>query len=183
VTEVEVELDACAYQLAPGHRLRLSVAGADWPNTVAPTAPVTLTFRDGAVELPLWQGDDRRAPTFTPGDSSSSEDPGDVVWSVTDDVLRRTTTCTVRSGSSYEVPHGGRASEEYAGDVVVDRRTFTQHASADCTYQLQWPEVDVRVTSTMAVALAADGLDVAIEVTAFEGGEQVAHRTWSERPW
>jgi predicted acyl esterase len=36
--EVEVQLDACAYQPATGHRLRLSVAGADWPNTVAPPA-------------------------------------------------------------------------------------------------------------------------------------------------
>ena len=41
--DVEVKLDACAYQPEPGHRLRLSVAGADWPNTVAPPAPVTLT--------------------------------------------------------------------------------------------------------------------------------------------
>ena len=54
--EVVVELDACAYQPSPGHRLRLSVAGADWPNTVAPPAPVTLRVEEGALDLPVWDG-------------------------------------------------------------------------------------------------------------------------------
>ena len=47
VYTVEVVLDACAYLWAPGQVLRVSVAGADWPNTVAPPAPVTLTVHDG----------------------------------------------------------------------------------------------------------------------------------------
>ena len=41
--DVEVVLDACAYAWSPGQVLRVSVAGADWPNTIAPPAPVTLT--------------------------------------------------------------------------------------------------------------------------------------------
>ena len=36
--DVEVVLDACAYAARPGPTLRLSVAGADWPNTIAPPA-------------------------------------------------------------------------------------------------------------------------------------------------
>ncbi|MEZ5191520.1 MAG: CocE/NonD family hydrolase C-terminal non-catalytic domain-containing protein [Nocardioides sp.] len=44
-------LDACAYAWSPGQTLRLSVAGADWPNTVAPPGPVTLTV-EGTVEPP-----------------------------------------------------------------------------------------------------------------------------------
>ena len=39
VYDVEVVLDACAYEWAPGQKLRVSIAGADWPNTVAPPAP------------------------------------------------------------------------------------------------------------------------------------------------
>ena len=45
--EVDVELDACAYRFDTGQRLRLSVAGADWPNTSAPPAPVTVTVHGG----------------------------------------------------------------------------------------------------------------------------------------
>ena len=34
--EVDVELDACAFRFEPGQRMRVSIAGADWPNTAAP---------------------------------------------------------------------------------------------------------------------------------------------------
>jgi hypothetical protein len=180
VYDVEVDLDACAYHVARGQRLRLSVAGADWPNTVAPPAPVTLTVHEGTLELPLWGGSDRPPPTFTAGAATSSEDPTDVSWTVTRDVLRRTTTCAVRHGASYDVPHDGTASEEYAGEVVVDRRTFAQQAHAECTYRLCWPGVDVRVTSVMHVDVTTEGYDVLVEADAYDGSALVTHRSWSE---
>ena len=39
----------------PGHRLRLSVAGVDWPNTLAPPRPLTLTIdrAPSSLQLPL----------------------------------------------------------------------------------------------------------------------------------
>ncbi len=178
--DVDVVLDACAYQPAPGQRLRLSVAGADWPNTVAPPAPVTITVHDGSLELPVRAPDAERVPRFAEGAESSSEDPADVTWTVARDVLRRTTTCAVRHGAEYDVPNGGRASEQYAGEVVVDRRSFAQHAWADCTYRLTWPDVDVSVLSTMRVDVTAQGYDVAIEADAFDDGVRISHRTWRE---
>ena len=99
---------------------------------------------------------------------------------MTRDVLRRTTTCAVRHGAEYDVPNGGWASEQYAGEVTVDRRTFAQHAWADCTYRLTWPGVDISVSSTMRVDVTAEGYDVTIEADAFEESERVSHRTWSE---
>jgi predicted acyl esterase len=178
--DVEVVLDACAYELAPGQRLRLSVAGADWPNTVAPPAPVRLTVHGGSLELPLWQGDGRPPAPFAAGADTSSEDPSGVDWTVTRDVLRRTTTCAVRHGSSYPVPHGGTASEQYAGEVAVDRRTFAQHAAAECTFRLTWPGVDVRVGATMRVDVSEAGYDVVIDADAHDGDEHVSHREWRE---
>ena len=64
--DVEVVLDACAYEWSPGQVLRVSVAGTDWPNTIAPPAPVTLTVHDVPVELPVLTGD-HPAPTFGAG--------------------------------------------------------------------------------------------------------------------
>ncbi|HET6560791.1 MAG TPA: CocE/NonD family hydrolase [Marmoricola sp.] len=178
--DVVVDLDACAYRFSPGQRLRLSVAGADWPNTVAPPAALDLTVHGGALELPGWEPGGRPAPTFAPGDATSSEDPAGVSWTITDDVLRRTTTCSVRHGSDYDTPYDGHAWEVYAGDVFVDRRTFAQRASADCTYRLTWPGVDVRVTSTMRVEVTEAGYDVAIAAEAYDGDEIVTRREWSE---
>ncbi len=181
VYDVSLQLDACAYRLDPGQRLRLSIAGSDWPNTIAPPAPVTMTVRSGTLTLPQWSGPQGEPPVFAPGADSSDEDPGETTWTVSRDVLRRTTTCVVRHGSTYAIPHEGTASEEYAGEVVVDRRTFAQHAAAECSYRLRWPEAEVRVTSTMRVDVDDGGYDVTITAGAFDGEERVAHREWSER--
>jgi hypothetical protein len=180
VYDVEVLLDACAYELAPGQLLRLSVAGSDWPNTVAPPAPVTLTVHGGSLELPVRTGEDRPAPAFNPGAATSTEDPTDVAWTVSRDVLRRTTTCAVRHGATYAVPHDGTARERYAGEVVVDRQTFAQRMSAECTFALSWPGVEVAVTSSMRVEVTAAGYDVVIDADAHDGEELVAHREWRE---
>jgi len=179
VHDVVVELDACAYEFTPGQTIRLSVAGADWPNTVAPPAPVTLTVHGGTLELPRYAGE-AWEPDFAPGAESSAEDPDGVSWTVTRDVLRQTTTCAVRHGSTYGVPHDGTATEEYAGEVAVDNVSFAQHAAAECTFRLSWPGVEVRVTSTMRLDVTADGYDVRTDVTAYDGDEQVSHREWSE---
>jgi uncharacterized protein len=178
--DVEVVLDACAYELGPDQRLRLSVAGADWPNTVAPPAPVALTVHGGSLSLPLWRGTGEPPPRFAPGQPWSTEEATGVTWTVSRDVLRRTTTCAVRHGSEYAIPYDGTASETYAGEVVVDRRTFAQHASADCTYRIGWPGVDVSVRSTMRVDVTADGYDVVVDADAHDDGRHVWRRTWSE---
>ncbi len=179
VYDVVVDLDACAYEFTPGQTIRLSIAGADWPNTIAPPAPVTLTIHGGSLDLPRYAGTPWE-PGFTPGAESSSEDPTDVSWTTTRDVLRQTTTCSVRHGSTYEVPHDGTATEEYAGDVFVDNVTFAQHATATCTYRLTWPGIDVSVTSSMRIDVGLAGYDVVTDVTAYDGDEQVSHREWSE---
>ena len=73
----------------------------------------------------------------------------------------RRTTCRTR----------GKAFEDYRGTVRVDGRTFAQRATADCTYRLSWPGVDVRLTSSMTVEVGVDGYHVTIHAEAFEGPE------------
>lgn len=179
--QVALTLDACAYELEPGHLLRVAVAGSDWPNTIAPPAPVTLTVHAGGVALPLWTEGSAEPPEFTPGASESSESADGVVWSITRDVLRRITSATVRSGSSYDVP-GGTASEEYVGEVSVDTRTFDQWATATTTFTLAWPDhgADVRVVSHLRVDIGPRGYDVVIDTEAYDGEELVSRRDWSE---
>jgi hypothetical protein len=177
--DVVVDLDACAYRWEPGNTLRVSIAGADWPNTVAPPAPVTLTVHDGTLDLPLLEGD-FPTPSFTPGDEHSAESPDDVVWEVRDDVLRRTTHARTRARSDYATPHDGRAREDYFGEVSVDRRTFRQTAHAQTTLELGWPGVAVHVRSVMDVTVTGDGVEVAIDTWARLDDEPVSHRSWRE---
>jgi putative CocE/NonD family hydrolase len=56
--DVEVELEVASWMFEAGHRIRLALAGTDWPNAWAPPAPVTLTVdRASAVlVLPVLDG-------------------------------------------------------------------------------------------------------------------------------
>jgi uncharacterized protein len=178
--DVEVTLDACAYSWDPANRLRVSIAGADWPNTIAPPAPVVLTVLGGAVELPLLVGD-FDSPVFEPGAADSSESTEGVGWEIRNGVLARTTTALTRQVSDYSTPDGGHAREAYLGEVSVHRETFAQHAHADTTFDLSWPGVNISVTSVMDVEIDAAGYAVVIETVATRDGAEVSRRRWIGR--
>jgi hypothetical protein len=172
-------LDACAYQWAPGNTLRVSVAGADWPNTVAPPAPVSMTLRTASLTLPFLDGDFPE-PSFAPGDEHSSETTEGVGWAIHRDVLARTTSATTRIDSRYTTPYDGTAHELYLGEVSVDTRTFTQKAWANTVYDLTWPGVEVTVRSTMTVDVTATSYDVRIWTLAVLDNDSISERSWQE---
>jgi hypothetical protein len=176
---VEVRLDACAYRWTPGNTLRVSVAGADWPNTVAPPAPVSMTLRTASLTLPFLDGEFPE-PTFGPGASHSSETTEGVGWSIHHDVLTRTTSATTRSDSHYSTPYDGTAHELYLGEVSVDTRTFAQRAHATTVYDLTWPGIEITVRSTMTLEVTPASYDVSIWTHAVLGSESVSERTWQE---
>ncbi|HEY7043844.1 MAG TPA: CocE/NonD family hydrolase [Nocardioidaceae bacterium] len=185
VYDVEVELEACAYAFDPGQRLRLSLAGSDWPNTAAPPRPVTITVPGGELDLPVWTGPSPFAePDLAPG-RTGGEDPTGLTWSVERDVLAGTTSCVVDHGSTYEIPYGGTATEHYEGLVCVEHATFEQRSTATTTFTIRWPDVEVSTTATMEVLIGADAFDVSIEVTAREATEDgfstVGARQWKQR--
>ena len=90
--ELDLELEAVAWTFEAGHRIRLDLAGADWPNAWPPPYAATLRFdrADAELELPVlegpppvpadpagsapWSGAStaRRAPTTGGGDGTSS---------------------------------------------------------------------------------------------------------------
>jgi predicted acyl esterase len=177
--EVELVLDACAYQWTPGNTLRVSVAGADWPNTVAPPAPVSISLRTASLTLPFLDGDFPE-PTFGAGAEHSSETTDGVGWSIHHDVLSRTTSATTRSESRYHTPYEGTAHELYLGEVSVDTRTFAQKAHATTVFDLSWPGIDVTVRSTMTVDVTATTYDVSIWTQAVLDSESIHERTWRE---
>jgi uncharacterized protein len=181
VYDVEVVLDACAYEWTDGQVLRVSVAGADWPNTIAPPAPVTITVHAAEVDLPVLEGS-WPAPTFGPGAEHTTESAEGIAWEIHDDVLARTTTARTVSVSEYDTPYDGRVLEDYRGEVSVDRRTFAQRAHADTTFELSWPGVDIRVRSVMDVVVEDGRVGATIRTVAERDGAVVSERTWVSRP-
>jgi hypothetical protein len=186
---VTLELEATAWIFEAGHRVRLDVAGADWPNTWAPPAPVTLTV-DRALQLTLPTLDGTTgtapAPVFTPApDDADGHDPsGDppTVWRVDHDVLGRETRAVVDHGTTYDGEHGARVEEHYAGEVAVstdDPGTARVHATA--RYVIAWPDVTVRTEARLDVRSDHDAFDVIVELDVHEGDEELRGRRWFRR--
>lgn len=177
---VDVELEATAYRWLPGRTLRVSVAGADWPNVVAPAGPGTLTLRDAVLTLPTYDPDPRASvPDFAPGNATSSEDAEGITWRIERDVARRVTRCVVGSRSTYDTPFG-TGSERYDGWVSVDERTFAQHAHSDVEFTLSFPEVRATVRSVMDLSTAGDTYELRIHLTVLDGDEVIRERTWAQ---
>ena len=182
IYDIDLELDACAFSSIPGQRLRLSVAGADWPNNLAPPAPVTLTVHGGELHLPVWAGPSPFAePTIAVlADAEPDLSLDDCEWRITRDVLTREVRASVDYGSEFQGRHDNGIVERNTGFVGVNTKTFHQEAQTESVYQVDWPEASVRIVSTLR--LTADEHDFAVDITlaAEENGTSVFTREWSE---
>lgn len=181
--DVDLELDACAYRFTPGQQLRLSVAGADWPNNLAPPAPVTITVQGGELHLPtLIDPSPFGDPTVALlPDAQPDLILDDCEWRISRDVLKRVVRASVDYGSEFEGRHDRGIVERNTGSVSVDTRTFRQEAQVESLYQVDWPEASVKVVSNLHLVADASEFAVDITVTASENGDIVFTRDWNER--
>jgi hypothetical protein len=182
--DAEIELEATAYRLAPGHTLRLSIAGSDWPNCWPPPAPVTLTVDRAAlrVRLPLVSGAALSSHRFGAGRGPSDDDAEGVVWRIEHDVLGRETRVVTRYGGEYEGTHGARIADAYDGTLGVSTRDPGRAwARGTVSLAITWPGIDTcRTVSTIDVRSDANAWHVAIELVATEGDREVGRRSWRE---
>jgi uncharacterized protein len=178
--DVEVEMEATSWVFAPGHSIRLSVAGNDWPNTWVPPNLVTLTVESLQMQLPVLPSGGAGVPRFTPVDVPVREDHGDILWSTGHDVLNRVTHVSTKYGGPYDIRHGGKMTDRYEGTATV---SITDPALATAggivRFEVDWPDASVAVESRLMVASTADQYVVDIELDAFESGNLVAERRWS----
>jgi predicted acyl esterase len=177
--DVAVELEATSWTFDPGHRLRLAISGADWPNTVAPPAPVTLTLdlAGSALHLPRVDGPSPCAPPSLVASTDEPNEGTDVTWRVDRDVLRRETSCVVDHGSTYDET-GVTCTEHYTGRVTVNTDTFAQQVHSTASFQLTWPEATVRSDAELHVEATATSFEVEIRLRCFDGDEVFAERHW-----
>ncbi|HEX3909000.1 MAG TPA: CocE/NonD family hydrolase [Mycobacteriales bacterium] len=180
--DVELELEATSWTFDPGHRLRLAIAGTDWPNTVAPPEPLTLTLDLDATSLVLPRvvgPSPSPLPSLTPSDATPSEST-DVVWRVERDVLRRETSCVVDHGSTYD-EDGVTCTDHYVGRVTVNTETSAQRAEATSSFTLAWPDVTVRSEARMTMLVSDNAFDVSLELDCHDGDTVIAQRRWSRQ--
>ena len=129
-TRIEIELEATSWIFEPGHCVRLSLAGADWPNIWPPPSGEPLQVDRASVELvlPVLDGPSPLpAPVLPPttGKDTHAPDADDeqppTVWRLEDDQIGHEARCVTGSGSNYEAPFGARVEERYEGTTGVSK--------------------------------------------------------------
>jgi putative CocE/NonD family hydrolase len=176
-TPVTLELEVTSWVFEPGHRVRLALAGADWPNTWPPPSGLALDVERASVELVLPALDGppvAPAPTLAPPRSAAGDDDdGDepLVWRIEHDVVGRETRAVTGYGHTYTAPGGARCEERYDGTVAVSTAD-PAHAWARGTarYRIAWPAADVTTEARLELRSDARCYHVRVEVAAEELG-------------
>lgn len=180
--DVGVELEATTWTLEPGHILRLSVAGTDWPNAWPPPGPLTLDIDAGsvAVRLPIVNGLPESVAAFVPGSGPDDGEADGVTWRVERDVVGRETRVVTRYGGTYEGFHGAVVDDDYRGELGVSTiDPGAAWARGSATFRIGWPDVDVRTEATLSMRSDRDWFRTEISLDVYDGDELVAHREWA----
>jgi uncharacterized protein len=191
---VEVELEVTSWIFEAGHRIRLDLAGADWPNAWPPPAAATLTFERGgsALILPVVRGPSpigERPVLTTAGnrqeryESSKGNAVETVVWRIEHGVLDRETRAVAESSGTTEADgERPRFHELYGGTVAVSTRDPAV-ASADsrASLTIEWPEATVTSQIHQVVRSDAQTYHLTIDLDVSENGTLRWSRRWERR--
>ena len=179
-TKVEIELEATSWIFEPGHRVRLALAGSDWPNNWPPPSGAPLEIDRASVELvlPVLAGHPVLPPpslspttgTDTHAPKTEVEQPP-VVWRFEDDQVSSEARAVTSYGARYQAPFGAQVEEIYDGAVGVSKADpAAAWATGRAAYRITWPEVDVHTEATLEVRSDATSYHVRLDLVAEEVG-------------
>ena len=190
---VSIELDATSWIWEPGHRVRLDIAGSDFPSSWPPPEAGTLTVDRGgsSLVLPVLRGPSPDpAPAFAQGDPAPHE-VEHVTWYHAQDIVSREHRVTIDHGGvrgAGRHPRQAFAGAGADGLDYLDRYGGTIEvrwdepgiacATGGTVYELGWPEVRVRTESRGTLRSDATTWYVALELEVRENGETIATRRW-----
>ncbi len=188
--DVEIELEATSWVFARGHQIRLSIAGADWPNIWSPPHPFALQVDRSTIQLMLPTVDNNGAgtPKFAPlkpvvhSESTPSEHSVRTSWLVERDVLAHLTIARTQYGGPSVVRDDGTTHELYQGEVGVSTINPTHSwVTATTRYQLKWPEALCTVEARMRIDSDASAFNVVIDVDADLDGAEFARKQYTSK--
>ncbi len=188
VVELIIDIDTTAWRFDRGHRIRLAVAGADWPNVWPTPQPATNTVHRGEdrpsrLELPavLAEGS-ATPPAFRPSPVEPTrcleriEPP---VWEVVHDALSRRVSVHLLESQTERIDHDTLVRREYEMTATADpdeparAGARGRHTSTTTT-----PGGVTESTSTVGVQATATHFHVTIDLVVTVDG--MAHHT---RQW
>ncbi|MGZ4133353.1 MAG: CocE/NonD family hydrolase C-terminal non-catalytic domain-containing protein, partial [Actinomycetota bacterium] len=175
---VRFDLDATAFAFPAGARVRLDLAGSDFPSSWPPPQAGTLAVDPASsrLVLPAVGPAALPPPVFEEGEARAHR-PGHVAWEVRDDVIARTRAVSIDHGGDRAVSGGMR--DAYKGEIAVRRDDPADtRASGEVMFALTWPEADVRTESRGTLRTDRDAWHLELELDVYEGGETLRRRRW-----
>jgi uncharacterized protein len=184
--ELVIDVDATGWRFPAGHRIRIAIAGADWPNVWPTPEPAELTIRRGStISLPVVP--DRgsvAAPSFAPSPVQvrppSARTPRPM-WTVIRDVLTGKATATIATTAAFAATEGTAIERDFSVVCEVDpadpaHAVGRGHHRCRSTRDGSWTE------SRADVVIASDETTfrVTIDLAVTTDGEIRATRTWDE---
>ena len=189
--EVTFELEVTSWVFEEGHRIRLDLAGSDWPNAWSPPLPGTLTIaRDHSmITLPTVEGPPTvtERPSLPPPraepkhhETSRGGEGEAVIWRIEHDLVGHETRAVTSYGGIGEADeHRPKTEERYEGVVGVSTddpgRAWVDARASNI---LHFPEATVSGEAHWRIESDAEAYHVSIELDTAEDGEPRWSRSW-----
>ena len=195
VYDIDLELEAMSWTFEAGHRVRLDLAGTDWPNAWPPPEPVTLTLErsTATLELPVLDGPSPTPevpvvppPNIKQANASPKERPkvdperGWVKWAIEQHQLAHETRASAGSFGDYDARGETPSFVELYDGVVAVSTDDPGHAWSDseARFELRFPEATCAARATMRVDSDQTDYHVKIHLTVSRDGQELWTRDW-----
>lgn len=191
VEEMTIDIDATGWRFLAGHRVRLAIAAADWPN-VWPTPSIgTLTIHRGSawpsrLILPVVPDEgDAPPPSFVSSPvvvrHAADVDPP-ATWTVSQDALTGRVAATVRVQTVHTTPQGIRIARDFGCVCEVDPRDPARAVARGwhrCSNTLDGHSL--ASSADVVLASDADDLHLTIDLAVTVDDDPPVTRRWDER--
>ena len=191
VVPLSIELDATGWRFGAGHRIRVAIAGGDFPNVWPTPYPATLELHrspdaPSRIVLPVVPDDGPvPAPAFAPSPvaprHASAFDPP-AHWTVTHDALTGRVASEIGFQTVHVAPDGTRIERDAWSTCEVDPRD-PAHAVVRATHHCASSRDGHAVESRADTVMAGDetAFDLTIDLVVSVDDEPPVHRRWAER--
>lgn len=186
VEEVRVILDATAYKLRPGHRLRLTVSTAYFPMIVPSPTDVTATVSldTAALHLPCAPNTEITLPGAGPDTRPSfPTTPSSAARRVSRDRASGTTKVTIESdtGTTTYPDYGIAWRDIRHSDYTITRGDPLSYRAAETSIHERTRDgILTRITATGHLRATATDWVIDAQIEASQDGATVFRREWSQ---
>jgi uncharacterized protein len=190
IYDLAIDIDCTAWRFQSGHRLRLAIASADWPNVWPTPQPAVNQVHRGAgrpsrIVLPLVPAaGSAQPPQFLPSPevlqrhADQLEPP---VWDVTSDALSRRARVHLLHRATERINETTVVTREYELNSLADADAPARtSALGRHTTRIRRPNASTEATSSVHIQGTTTHFHVTIDMAVWVDGLLHHSRQWTE---